>query len=345
MKKAFSLLLLLVLCLSLCACGKSEEVKNVEAMIKAVGTVSMDNLEAAYAAMTAYDGLSHEDQEKVKNYSKMADALDALLTEAVVGQWVYEPTYFYNVEEMYEEVDLSLSPDGTAVGTHVSGPWRVEDGVVKVNNGKSDHWFYTFYEDGKLSIGSVNSKMMPVEEYKALLDDMFVIVEIDSQNVADYCEVVLYTEIDEDDFGVVTGDTRTYPTLVSKVVDDGLLFLDGSDDLAIELLIPEHPYKYQSKGRAWRTRTDEADEFVVKRNPFGSSGASLGYKSVESEYEAIHDITAEQISFGRVTGKIVFIRAEYVKEVRKDPDSISRQLILTNGEEMHSGTWREGLDY
>ena len=345
MKKVLSLLFVLLLCLSLCACGKSEEVKNVEAMIKAVGTVTPENLEEAYAAMTAYDALSHEDAEKVKNYEKMASQLDAYLTEQVVGAWVYEPKYFYNVEEMYEKVDLTLNADGSAVGSHVTGPWRVENGVVKVDSGKSDYWYYTFYDNGKLRLGSTNSKMIPTEEYTALLDDMFVIVEINENNVADYCEVVIYTEIDEDDFGVITGDTSTYATLVSKVYDDGLYYLDGSDDLAIELLIPEHTYQYQSHGRAWRTQTDKADEQVIKHTPFGSHGYSLGHKSVDSEYEAVHDITADQISFGRVTGKITFIRSEYVQELKKDPEHTSRVLVLYNGEEMNAGTWREGLNF
>lgn len=334
-----------MLCLSLCACGKSEEVKNVEEMIKAAGTVTGENLEAVYAALNAYEQLPREETEKVKNYDSMTDELDQWLTENLVGQWVYIPTYFYNVEEMYSKVDLTLNADGSAVGTHVAGPWRVEDGVVRISNGKADYVYYTFFEDGQITIGSVTSQMIPTETYKSMLDEMFVIVEITPDNVADYCEVVIYTQTDVDDFGVVTGDTRTYPTLVSKVVDDGLLYLDGSDDLAIELLIPEHPYKYQSRGRNWRTQTDEADEYVVKHTPYGSSGQSLGYKSVESEYEAIHEITADEIAFGRVTGKITFIRSEYVHEVKQGENYSSRVLVLFNGEEMNAGQWKEGLEY
>lgn len=263
----------------------------------------------------------------------------------MAGQWVYEPNYFYNVEEMYSKVDLTLNADGSAESSHVTGPWRVEDGVIRINSGKADYVYYTFFEEGRLTIGSVNSKMMRVEEYTALLDEMFVTVELTTENVADYCEVVIYTEIEEDDFGTITGDTRSYVTLVSKVVEDGLLYLDGSDDLAIELLIPEHPYKYQSRGRAWRNQIDEADEYVVKHTPYGSSGATLGYKNVENEYEAIHDITAEQITFGRVTGKITFIREEYVMEVKKSENYSTRVLVLYNGEEMNAGQWKEGLSY
>lgn len=345
MKKFACVVLVLACCLCLCACGKSEEVKAVEAMVSAIGEISEDNLEAALDAVAAYDELSDEDAKKVKKYDQMTDALDQWLTEHLAGEWVQEPKYLYNVEDLYEKVDLTLGEDGTAENSFVSGPWRVEDAVVRIDAGKGDYVYYVYYEGGELRIGSLASKMMPSEEYKALLDDMLVTVELNESNVADYCQVVIYTEIEEDDFGVITGDTRTYATLTSTVRDQGLLYLDGSDDLAIELLIPEHPRKYQSKGRAWRTRTDDADTQVIKRNPYGTYGGSLGSKNVENEYEDVHDITAEQISFGRVTGKITFIRSEYVQEVKKNENSISRTLVLTNGEEMTAGTWREGLDY
>lgn len=345
MKKISTLILALAVCLLLCACGKSEAVKNVEAMVRGIDTVSAENLDRVYAVIDAQEALPDEEAEKVKGYDALMDALDTYLEANLPGQWVYSPNYFYNVEEMYEKVDLTLNPDGSASGNHVSGPWRVEDSVVKIDNGKSDYWYYTYFEDGKLFLGSTQSKMIPVEKYKALLDDMFTIVEITPENVADYCEITLYTEIDEDAFGVITGDTRTYPTLVSKVYDDGLLYADASDDLAIEILIPEHTYQYQSKGRAWRKQTDEADTYVFKHTPYGSSSSSLGYKNVKSEYEAVHDIAADQISFGRVTGKIVFIRSEYVEAVKKDENSNSRLLVLKNGEDMHAGMWRKGLNY
>lgn len=343
--RIFMAILMVALCLCLCACGKSEEVKAVEEMVAAIGEISEDNLEAALDAMAAYDDLSKEDAEKVKNYDKMTDAVDQWLTERLKGEWVYEPKTLYNVEDLYEKVDVTLGPDGNAVTNFVSGPWSVEDGVVHIDAGKSDYIYYVFYEEGNLRIGSIASKMMPCDEYKELLDNMLVTVELNESNVSDYCEVVIYTEEEADAFGVITGDTRTYVMLTSKVYDQGLLYLDGSDDLAIELLIPEHPRKYQSKGRAWRNRTDEADTYVVKYNPYGSYGGSLGSKNVENEYEDVHEITADQITFGRVAGKITFIRKEYVQEVKQREGSSSRMLVLTNGEEMTAGTWRDGLQY
>ena len=345
MRKKLLFLCIALLCLSLCACGKSEAVKNVEAMVQAIDTISIETLDAAYAAIEAYNDLLLEEREDVEGYDAMTDKLDSFLTEKVTGVWVYEPTYFYNVEEMYEKSDLALNADGNAKASHVEGPWRVEDGVIRIDSGKADYVYYIPVIDGKLRVGSTQNPMIPAEEYKALLDAMFVTVEITPENVSDYCEIVIYTEIEKDDFGVINGDTSTYATLANKVLDQGLLFFEESDDMAIELLVPEHTYKYQSHGGSWHEYTDEADTCVIKSYPYASHGFSLGNKNVKNEYESIHNITADQISFGRVTGKITFIRSEFVKEVKKSENFSSRVLVLYNDIEENSGMWLDDFDY
>lgn len=55
-----------------------------------------------------------------------------------------------------------------------------------------------------------------------------------------------------------------------------------------------------------------------------------------SEYEAIHDIT---------TSKLIFLRSEYVKEVKKGENYSSRVLVLFNDKEMNAGNWKERLVY
>lgn len=345
MKKGLSLILVLVMCLCLCACGKSDAVKNVESMLKQVGPVTEENLEEVYAVVNAYDALSREEQEQVKKYDNLMEELDAWLTAEIPGKWTQEPKHLYNVDEMYDKVDLTLNEDGTAENNFVTGPWYVEDGVVKIQNGKSNHIYYTYYEDGQLSLGSASNLLIPQEKFRSMMDDILVEVELTPENIGEYCQIKVYTEQVMDDFGVLTGDTRTYAVLDSKKRADGLIYLESSDDLAIELIIPEHTYRYQSKNRAWRDGVEEEDTYTIKNTPFGRYGGSLGSKDVKNEYEKIHDITADQISFGRVAGKIVFLREEYVSEVKKDDDSISRIIVLKNGEEIHSSTWREGMDY
>ena len=347
MKKFITAVLLLALCLSLTGCGKSEEVKNeevknVESMIKGLGEVTADSLEAVFAAREAYDALSEEEQAKVRNIDELKDAYSECVEMHLPGNWVYDYGHYSNVTEQYEKVDLSISQDLYAEAESYAGPCWVEDFRLAVDSGEYNHVQYLHYEDGQLTMGTNNYRLIKTEAYAKKLDEMFLTVELTPENVADYCNIIIYTEIKEDAFGVVTGDTRTYATLESKVYDDGLIYFEDSDDLAVELLMEEHPYTY-IKGNRVRKYTDEADKYVIQHGPYGTSAFSLGNKQAEDGYEYVHDITAEQISFGRVAGSITFIRAEYVQDVYKDPDSSSRRILLTNGEELYAGTWKEDV--
>lgn len=75
MKKTISLLLALVMCLSLCACGKSEEVIAVEEKIASIGEITDDSTDAINDARDAYDALSDEDKAKVENASSLHEAI------------------------------------------------------------------------------------------------------------------------------------------------------------------------------------------------------------------------------------------------------------------------------
>lgn len=74
MKKAISLILAFVLCLSLCACGKSDAVKNVETLIKAIGEVSTESGEAITAAEAAYNALTDKEKEQVSGIDTLSAA-------------------------------------------------------------------------------------------------------------------------------------------------------------------------------------------------------------------------------------------------------------------------------
>ena len=74
MKKIISLLLALALCLSLCACGKSEAVKNVETLIESIGSITLASKEAISLADEAFSALSVEEKEKVLNFDVLSNA-------------------------------------------------------------------------------------------------------------------------------------------------------------------------------------------------------------------------------------------------------------------------------
>lgn len=71
MKKVISLLLVLVICLSLCACGKSEAAAAYENLVTEIGTVSLDSEAAILAAESAYHALSDKEKESVSESYQM----------------------------------------------------------------------------------------------------------------------------------------------------------------------------------------------------------------------------------------------------------------------------------
>lgn len=77
MKKLVALLLVSALALSLCSCGKSKAVTNVEDLISAIGEVSLDSGEAIASAQEAFDALSPDEKSDVENYYILVDSQTA----------------------------------------------------------------------------------------------------------------------------------------------------------------------------------------------------------------------------------------------------------------------------
>lgn len=74
MKKGISFLLVLVMCLSLCACGKSKEVTAAEKLIAAIGEVTDQSGEAIQKAEDAVAALSAEEKESVETLAQLTEA-------------------------------------------------------------------------------------------------------------------------------------------------------------------------------------------------------------------------------------------------------------------------------
>lgn len=54
--------------------GEDKAIKRVEALIDAIGTVTLDKAEEIEAARKAFDNLTYDQKQKVKNYEKLTDA-------------------------------------------------------------------------------------------------------------------------------------------------------------------------------------------------------------------------------------------------------------------------------
>jgi len=86
MKKILAVLLALIVCLVLCACGKSKPVKEAEAAIAAIGEVTIDSGDAIENAEKLYGILTDTEKAKVDNRMALVDAredFDELLSEVV----------------------------------------------------------------------------------------------------------------------------------------------------------------------------------------------------------------------------------------------------------------------
>lgn len=100
MKKVIAIFLtIFMLCLSLCSCGKSKAVKNVEDLIGSIGVVSADSEAAVAAAEKAYSELTEKEKETVENATVLTEAKKTLeialqekrleeLYDAISGEWV-----------------------------------------------------------------------------------------------------------------------------------------------------------------------------------------------------------------------------------------------------------------
>ena len=76
MKKRL-VLALVMMCLILSGCGKSNAVRNAEEKIAAIGTVTADSGAAIADAEAAMDALSAKEREKVENAAELPVARDA----------------------------------------------------------------------------------------------------------------------------------------------------------------------------------------------------------------------------------------------------------------------------
>ena len=77
MKKIFALVLVLSVCLSLCACGKSKAVKETEKAIDSIGEVSLSSADAIKNAEKLLSVLTDSEKENVDNRLTLVEAREA----------------------------------------------------------------------------------------------------------------------------------------------------------------------------------------------------------------------------------------------------------------------------
>lgn len=353
MKRGFSIFLAIVLCLSLCACGQNEAVKQVESMIDALGEITLDRIDDICSAEAAYDALTAEEKEQVQNYSTLTAARDRYYELALVGEWCDPQVELYDILSCYDRSDVVLNADMTGAASpgtpwEFSGTWSVKDGILQIQSGDSWTEYTVVEQDGSPALQAYGGQptYIPKDDYLALLDDAFLIVDVSEVELSDYfgLEVVDYEMKNE--WGDPTGQHNICAYLTNRLYDQGWLYLSTSDDFAVEILYPEYQTHYVfNDGYPWDS-TIEAGSYTVSWDPFDlySGYCISGYDTADSTVTT--NLTAEQLSLGRARGSIVYINSKYVSEVVPSENGLSRTLITPFDDFGYiSGGWYDEILY
>ena len=119
MKRTVALLLVLCLCASLCACGKSKAARKADDLILAIGEVTIDSEEAINAALTYYNTLNDEQKMEVEHHPVLMAAqkqfLNIKLNHLIEqGDYIQASTFLYEHPEM-ADYDAMVSLCGANV--------------------------------------------------------------------------------------------------------------------------------------------------------------------------------------------------------------------------------------
>ncbi len=266
MKKTLCLILVFVLCLSLCACSKSEAVRNVEDMINAIGEVTLESKADIDAAEKAYNSLPEEEKGSVGNLQTLHEAkrqYDYLQQEqALLGRWLVLSPFFWDTMELEfrengvctylnidtNELEYQITADG--IWSYLFDlSWDTIAGISVLK----DESGYVYVREG---------------EYDQLLEQVYEVVDLATDDISAYVDF-LHLDYAVDAFGdKVPAD---HYLIVSKVYEQGLVFLSG-ENVVVEL-----------DGGIWEGCPILGETCYTPR-------------------------------FGRIKGKLVFVKAEYVDE-------------------------------
>ena len=353
MKKIIVLILVFFLCLSLSACGKSEAVKNVEAMIDALGEITIESIDAIRAAEDAYEVLMPEEQKKVKNYETLTSARDRYYEFVLVGNWYDTYIWIGDVKENYERTAyLVLNADMTGIEY---GDGDIEDAITwSVKNRNLEFRFESgnmlsfpiIEEQGKILLNGFSNLLME-DDYFDYLNDIFLVVDLSEVDINDYLELYVYEEVETDDFGDPTGNIYGRVLIRSKLYSEGWYYLNRQN-MAIEVLYPKFTSTDYNMDGTVQTRTIDAYAETMPDfdEPFTHDVGTVYHIDQNNGTKWVADISADQLTFGRAKGKLYFINEKYVTAVKPSDDQHFRELFTVFSEYPYQyGPWIEDIQY
>jgi len=368
MRKALSLILALVLCLSLSACGKSEAVKNVEAMIDALGEITLESIDAIRSAEDAYNALTEDEQKKVDNYETLTQARDSYYELALAGEWVRNHINISDVASNYEAISIVLNSDMTGIHQEDGNnplTWSVVNSQLCLDMGHYQNTYNIIEENGIIYFHYYEKEMpqenitwqsdsdyLSVSDFHTYLDDIFLIVDLSSVELSEYFDFTVYEEDITDEWGDSLGAGYKSVLLKNKLYEQGWMFLDKKDDYAIEVLYPAYTVTVDYKNGNTEIINHEEGSYTVDwYTPYTCYWQTRDYlDSYSTDSTATSSLTLDQLSFGRARGTFIFINSDYVVAVQKMDAEITNNRILTieiNGitQTAQNSEWVDGVEY
>ncbi len=167
MRKTISIVLIILLMLSLAACGKSKAAQAADELIAAIGEVTLDSGDAITEAEKAVDSLESKDREALENEALLIAAREEYNQLVAEEEQRKEEERIFNLVTggpwfgVFDGDQYTFCSDGTGTHDKVTIQYSISDGVIDITEGvagmthtklilnESDGSAKLFTEDGK----------------------------------------------------------------------------------------------------------------------------------------------------------------------------------------------------
>lgn len=180
MKRILILALVCCLCISLCACGKSEEAKKADALIQAIGEVTLESGDAIQQAKTYYEALTEDQKKQVEQYQVLElaenDYADLIHYDVVMD--VYELSEYTDGTKTEKYTDFVVNDVGLvtektltsgAVTIKISYEYDESDRVISERQDSPIGYTLTAYEynkDGRVTQETRTTNNADIDTYE-----------------------------------------------------------------------------------------------------------------------------------------------------------------------------------
>ena len=324
MKKAISMAMLTIfICCILCGCGKSEAVKNVEALIDGISEVTLESEESIKTAEEAYNALTDKEKAKVENADQLVskrEELDACVAKAeeekkqkeederkeklapFLGTWV--PLYQEAFKDYYDKswgndlwsINLTITENNDNVTP------ETDNTITYVSSAAGMSTFELIEDQGIEKLVSPYDVGVYVrkDEYETARDKMFVHINLDQDNISDYIGELVEIGKFLDEWGDET-NTSAYTFSSPAYSNEDLIMLTYSD--------VKYEVYYKGSGDA----VTYYEPYPILQS-WGSNAPGLDH-------------------FGRAEGEIWYVKKNYVSEINKENNKGAdyRKITFTDG--------------